>query len=403
MGEFNFETNEIFRVKALLTQIDRQLAIQSAAITRAYHRLEGQKGVEVASVRSRIVAAGKEYDAQWKRVREIHSFLDYAMETIASAELGALSEFQATEITAEVAGLTEQSEEADTSEEAKATFVGYGSIFKEYVEGKVQAYLDTISVDKTWAENALGWVDWFWKDLYGNFDSLQKTIKDVYREYKGKKIELLPEGVNQFFDTLSDCEILVDTAKDIRKFLTTGDGWGACTDIATRWLGKIAKETDKWLDKSRGVEYAGVAKVGKGVLLKTITKMPQKWLHGLQDYIENGNGTAGSIVVNSTVGALVDAAAGAAEPAYKVATALTYPIADVVMENVFNYDLSGEYERLTGKTGLEAVFEAQKQLWVDIVYDGAKKQMAQGVDGFYQAVSAGWNNWKSGVKVIFGG
>lgn len=403
MGEFNFETNEIFRVKALLTQIDRQLAIQSAAITRAYHRLEGQKGVEVASVRSRIVAAGKEYDAQWKRVREIHSFLDYAMETIASAELGALSEFQATEITAEVAGLTEQSEEADTSKESKATFVGYGSIFKEYVEGKVQAYLDTISVDKTWAENALGWVDWFWKDLYGNFDSLQKTIKDVYREYKGKKIELLPEGVNQFFDTLSDCEILVDTAKDIRKFLTTGDGWGACTDIATRWLGKIAKETDKWLDKSRGVEYAGVAKVGKGVLLKTITKMPQKWLHGLQDYIENGNGTAGSIVVNSTVGALVDAAAGAAEPAYKVATALTYPIADVVMENVFNYDLSGEYERLTGKTGLEAVFEAQKQLWVDIVYDGAKKQMAQGVDGFYQAVSAGWNNWKSGVKVIFGG
>lgn len=403
MSEFNFETSEILGIKALLAQIDRQLAAQSAVITRAYNRLGGQKGTEVAAVRNRIVAAGKEYDAQWMRVREIHSFLDYAMEIIASAEQGALSEFQTVQITVGASGLTESGDETDVLKVAETTHVGYGDIVKEYVEGKVQAYIDTISIDNTWAENALGWGKWFWKDLYGDFDSLQKTIKDVYREYKGKKIELLPEGVNSFFDTLSDCEILVDTAEDIKKYLTTGDGWGACTDIATRWLGKIVKETDKWLDKSRGVEYTGVAKVGKGVLLKTITKMPQKWLHGLQDYIENGNGTAGSIVVNSTVGALVDAVAGAAEPAYKVATALAYPIADAVMENGFGYDLSGEYERLTGKTGLEAVFEAQKELWVDIVYGGVKKQMAQGVDGFYQAVSEGWNNWKSGIRVMFGG
>ena len=58
---------------------------------------------------------------------------------------------------------------------------------------------------------------------------------------------------------------------------------------------------------------------------------------------------------------------------------------------------------MTGKTGMEAVFEAQKEPWVDIVYGGVKKQMAQGVDGFYQAVSAGWNNWKSGIRVMFGG
>ena len=403
MSEFNFETSEILGIKALLAQIDRQLAAQSAVITRAYNRLGGQKGTEVAAVRNRIVAAGKEYDAQWMRVREIHSFLDYAMEMIASAEQGALSEFQTVQITVDASGLTESGDETDVLKAAETTHVGYGDIVKEYVEGKVQAYIDTISIDNTWAENALGWGKWFWKDLYGDFDSLQKTIKDVYRECKGEKIELLPEGVNSFFDTLSDCEILVDTAEDIKKYLTTGDGWGACTDIAARWLGKIVKETDKWLDKSRGVEYTGVAKVGKGVLLKTITKMPQKWLHGLQDYIENGNGTAGSIVVNSTVGALVDAVAGAAEPAYKVATALAYPIADAVMENGFGYDLSGEYERLTGKTGLEAVFEAQKELWVDIVYGGVKKQMAQGVDGFYQAVSEGWNNWKSGIRVMFGG
>ena len=403
MSEFNFETNEILRVKALLTQVDQQLAIQSAVITRAYHRLEGQKGVEVASVRSRIVAAGKEYDAQWKRVREIHSFLDYAMETIVSAELGALSEFQATEITAEVAGLTEQGEEADTSKEAKATFVGYGSIFKEYVEGKVQAYLDTISVDKTWAENALGWAKWFWKDLYGDLKGCKETLENAYREYKGEKIELLPENVNQFFDTLSDGMVAIKTSEYFREFVTTGDGWQAYTDIATLWTEEIGKKVDKWLDKKNGVEYVGVAKDIKKILLKTILKMPKNYRNALQDYVENNSGTAGSIVVDTTVGTLAEEFANAYKGQYKVATALTYPIADVVMENVFNYDLSGEYERLTGKNGLEAVFEAQKQLWVDIVYDGAKKQMAQGVDGFYQAVSAGWNNWKSGIKVIFGG
>lgn len=403
MGEFNFETNEIFRVKALLTQIDRQLAIQSAVITRAYHRLEGQKGAEVASVRSRIVAAGKEYDAQWKRVREIHSFLDYAMEMIASAEQGALSEFQATEITAEVAGLTEQSEEADTSKESKATFVGYGSIFKEYVEGKVQAYLDTISVDKTWAENALGWGKWFWKDLYGDLNGLKEKLENAYREYKGEKIELLPENVNQFFDTLSDGMVAIKTSEYFREFVTTGDGWQAYTDIAALWLEESGKKIDKWLDKKNGIEYVGVAKDIKKILLKTIVKMPKNYRNALQDYVENNSGTAGSIVVDTTVGTLMKEFANAYKDQYKVATALAYPIADAVMENGFGYDLSGEYERLTGKTGLEAVFEAQKQLWVDIVYDGAKKQMAQGVDGFYQAVSAGWNNWKSGVKVIFGG
>lgn len=403
MSEFNVETNEILRVKALLTQVDQQLAVQSAVITRAYHRLEGHKGTEVASVRSRIVAAGKEYDAQWKRVREIHSFLDYAMEMIASAEQGALSEFQATEITAEVAGLTESGDETDVLKVAETTHVGYGDIVKEYVEGKVQAYIDTISIDNTWAENALGWGKWFWKDLYGDLNGLKEKLENAYREYKGEKIELLPENVNQFFDTLSDGMVAIKTSEYFREFVTTGDGWQAYTDIAALWLEESGKKIDKWLDKKNGIEYVGVAKDIKKILLKTIVKMPKNYRNALQDYVENNSGTAGSIVVDTTVGTLMKEFANAYKGQYKVATALTYPIADVVMENVFNYDLSGEYERLTGKTGLEAVFEAQKQLWVDIVYDGAKKQMAQGVDGFYQAVSAGWNNWKSGVKVIFGG
>ena len=157
------------------------------------------------------------------------------------------------------------------------------------------------------------------------------------------------------------------------------------------------------MDKKNGIEYVGVAKDIKKILLKTIVKMPKNYRNALQDYVENNSGTAGSIVVDTTVGTLMKEFANAYKGQYKVATALAYPIADAVMENGFGYDLSGEYERLTGKTGLEAVFEAQKELWVDIVYGGVKKQMAQGVDGFYQAVSEGWNNWKSGIRVMFGG
>ena len=131
MSEFNFETSEILGIKALLAQIDRQLAAQSAVITRAYNRLGGQKGTEVAAVRNRIVAAGKEYDAQWMRVREIHSFLDYAMEMIASAEQGALSEFQTVQITVDASGLTESGDETDVLKAAETTHVGYGDIVKE--------------------------------------------------------------------------------------------------------------------------------------------------------------------------------------------------------------------------------------------------------------------------------
>lgn len=403
MSEFNFETSEILGIKALLAQIDRQLAAQSAVITRAYNRLGGQKGTEVAAVRNRIVAAGKEYDAQWMRVREIHSFLDYAMEMIASAEQGALSEFQTVQITVDASGLTESGDETDVLKAAETTHVGYGDIVKEYVEGKVQAYIDTISIDNTWAENALGWGKWFWKDLYGDLNGLKEKLENAYREYKGEKIELLPENVNQFFDTLSDGMVAIKTSEYFREFVTTGDGWQAYTDIAALWLEESGKKIDKWLDKKNGIEYVGVAKDIKKILLKTIVKMPKNYRNALQDYVENNSGTAGSIVVDTTVGTLMKEFANAYKGQYKVATALAYPIADAVMENGFGYDLSGEYERLTGKTGLEAVFEAQKELWVDIVYGGVKKQMAQGVDGFYQAVSEGWNNWKSGIRVMFGG
>ena len=62
---------------------------------------------------------------------------------IASAEQGALSEFQTVQITVDASGLTESGDETDVLKAAETTHVGYGDIVKEYVEGKVQAYIDT--------------------------------------------------------------------------------------------------------------------------------------------------------------------------------------------------------------------------------------------------------------------
>jgi hypothetical protein len=73
---------------------------------------------------------------------------------------------------------------------------------------------------------------------------------------------------------------------------------------------------------------------------------------------------------------------------------------DQLCEN-FGYDLSGSYENLTKKTGLDAVFSAQKELWVDIVYNGAKEGAAKGIDNGYDVVKKGWENWKAGMAKIF--
>ena len=47
------------------------------------------------------------------------------------------------------------------------------------------------------------------------------------------------------------------------------------------------------------------------------------------------------------------------------------------------------------------MFSAQKELWVDIVYNGAKEGAAKGIDNGYDVVKKGWENWKAGMAKIF--
>lgn len=277
----------------------------------------------------------------------------------------------------------------------------YFSIFTEYVSGKIDGYIERIKECSTNEEIIVEWFTWFRDDLYSDFDTLKGMIEDIGEEMTFHKPDLLPEKVSEFFDTLDDCEVLVDVTIALRDWYNTGDGWQAYQDIGFAIFSTIAKKGNKWLDGKNNLKYLGVDKQLQGVLLDTIIEMPQKWIEGIKDYATNGTGTAGSIVTDTVLGSFVESVADAAKPTYFLGTAVTYPVVDQICEAV-GYDLSAEYEKLTGETGLKAVFSAQKELWVDIVYEGAKEKTAQALDKAYDTIGEGWKYWKSGMNYILG-
>lgn len=288
----------------------------------------------------------------------------------------------------------------------------YWDEFSGYIENKTKEYFDRVSEKKGVAEVAVEWYDWLVGDLYGEIDSIAGIIENFEEERTWKKPDLLGKP-GEFFDALSEGGILIDVVKEIKGAYETGEWSEAYENVGLKIFKKVIKEGNKYLDKRDNLKYLGMDKQRQSVCLNTIIKMPGKWIDGVKNYAENGVGTAGSIFTETVVGSIVESIAGAAKPYYILGTAVTYPVLDGICE-ALGYDLSGNYERSTGKTGLEAVFAAQKELWVDIVYEGAKEKASAGVDWFYEAVGdagswiadtakKGWSNWKSGMKRIFGG
>lgn len=215
-----------------------------------------------------------------------------------------------------------------------------------------------------------------------------------------------------FFDALSDGWILIDMVEELKKSYQTGNWMDAYQNIGLKMFKKIVKEGNKYLDKKNNLKYLGVDKQLQSVLINTLIKMPEKWINGIKDYGDD-KGTAGTIIVDMAFGSFFESVANAVEPYYKAGTAAVYPLIDELCETV-GYNLSGEYERLTGKKGLDAVFSAQKELWVDTVYKGVMDMLGEDFDEFYEAVEttgkwigntvqSGWKNWTSGMKRIFGG
>ena len=277
----------------------------------------------------------------------------------------------------------------------------YFSIFSEYVSGKIDGYIERIKGCSTKEEMIVEWYTWFKDDLYSDLDTLKGMIEDITEEMTFHKPDLLPGKIGEFFDTLDDCEVLIDVTTALRDWYNTGDGWQAYQNIGFTVFSMIAKKGTKWLDGKDNLKYLGVDKQLQGVLVDTIIEMPQNWIEGIKEYALNGTGTAGSVVTNTVLGSFVESVADAAKPAYVLGTAVTYPVVDQICEAV-GYDLSAEYEQLTGETGLKAVFTAQKELWVDIVYEGAKEKTAQALDKVYNVIGTGWEHWKSGMNLIFG-
>lgn len=277
----------------------------------------------------------------------------------------------------------------------------YADSIKVFIGNKLKSYSDKVDAYTTWQDKALGLYDWALNDMFDGIDDVKNWFENIYEEIKGEQIEILPDAVKNAINILSGGELIIDTVKSLRDYIESGDYIESFEDVILSALDIVVSEGNKLLNKKNKIEYVGFDKQVQNVLISTITNMPKNWYEGVKDYIENGTGTAGSIVVDTTLGAAVDAVASSASPVYKAATALTYPVVDQVCET-FGYDLSGEYERLTGETGINAVFKAQKELWVDIVYEGAKEKAAEAVDGFYATVSKGWESWKSGVSLIFG-
>lgn len=277
----------------------------------------------------------------------------------------------------------------------------YFSILTEYVSGKIENYVEKIKTCHSYEEMIVEWYTWFRDDLYSDLGIIKRLIEDVAEEMTFCKPKLFPGKAEEFFDTLDDYDVLIDVATSLRDWYNTGDGWQAFQDIGLTVFSTLIKKGNKWLDEKDNLKYIGVDKQLQGILLDTIVEMPQKWIEGIKNYVTNGTGTAGSIVTDTVLGSFVESTADAAKPIYVLGTAVTYPVVDQICEAV-GYDLSAEYERLTGEKGLKAVFSAQKELWVDVVYEGIKDKTTQAIDGFYTLVSDGWGHWWSGVNNIFG-
>lgn len=267
----------------------------------------------------------------------------------------------------------------------------YAYMIGDYVGDKVKAYCNNITASTTFGGAIVEVYDWFQDELIAEFD----TIKNI-REDLGYKDEL-PKDVENALDILEYGDLLIDNIKVLGEGIVNGD-WENLEKVIWKDGKQIFKWTDKTIDKVRDFkEYTGIASKAKSVLVDTIFEMPQKWIEGIKNYAENGVGTAGTIVYDTTVGAVSSVIAEAAEPYYKLATAGAYPVIDQICEAV-GYDLSAEYERLTGKTGLEAVFTAQKELWVDNIGGGIRDAVSSGIDKGYELIG---NAWDASIGKLF--
>lgn len=298
--------------------------------------------------------------------------------------------------------IANKSKDKKEKKKEKNVFKDYFSIISKYAGDKVDSCVKKMDKAKSWEEKVVVWYTWVQKDVLGDVNGVKDWVEDIYKEVKGKDLEFFPKWLDDFQDNLSDGQSLINIAMATAGYLENHDGMEAYKKIAKESLKTTLKKVNKYMDKARGVSGTGVKSTVQGIIISALADIPFRYAKEIDEFRKDTTGTktAGKVFVNTFSDSLIGAVASEAEPVYKGTTALAYPLFDQLCEN-FGYDLSGNYEKLTGKTGLDAVFSAQKELWVDIVYNGAKEEAAKGIDNGYDVVKKGWENWKAGMAKIF--
>ena len=298
--------------------------------------------------------------------------------------------------------ITNKSKDKKEKKKEKNVFKDYYSIISKYAGARVDSCVKEMDKAKNWEEKVVSWYMWVQKDVLGDVNGVKDWVEDIYKEVNGEDLKLFPKWLDDFQENLSDGQSLITIATATAGYLENHNGMEAYKIIAKESLKTTLKKVNKYLDVARGISGIGVKSTVQGIIISALVDIPFRYGKEIEEFRKDTTGTktAGKVFVNTFADSLVGAVASEAEPVYKVTTALAYPLFDQLCEN-FGYDLSGSYENLTKKTGLDALFSAQKELWVDIVYNGAKEGAAKGIDNGYDVVKKGWENWKAGMAKIF--
>lgn len=243
--------------------------------------------------------------------------------------------------------------------------VMYLVIFKKYIENKGEALFDLPQYAALFEKtiNGIQFVN----------DNIFDDIGDVksFLEYlTNQEIEL--GKFDKVMDLADHLDNFITILTDIRD--------GKISNIGESVFSELGLALKK-LSKTDSVAGDAVIKV----MIDSVTNIPTKFIEDIKRYANDDPLTAGEIWWDTIVEGVGSAVVDLAEPVYNLTTSITYPIIDDMLETVCGFDLSGTYENLSDKKGIEAVIDVQKQLWVDTVYEnGIKKAGVKIVNGFYQ-------------------
>lgn len=218
------------------------------------------------------------------------------------------------------------------------------------------------------------------------FDSID-DVKDIIEYIRNEKIDL-----GLFGDAMDSADHL-DNLLGVYESIKRGDFTGVGENLLDEF-GLLLKRADKKDSVSLGS--------AKKVLINIIINMPTRFIKNIEKAAKGDSMTSGEVYWDSIIEGIGSEIVNFAKPTYNLTTAIAYPLVDDLLETTFSYDLSSEYEKLSGEKGIEGVFKLQKELWVDTIYEeGIRKPGIELLNGFYEQSGKLVNTcWKSFTSIL---